>query len=122
MPRTDSKRGRERERQLGVAALKRTFNLAVRDGRLNPTLEEDNALQVSSTMIRFLPCGPTYHEYLRDPMTFLQHSGWRLGEMKPLDSSGATVDLAGEVVHPRPEISKNKSGRVVPLSGKFWKL
>ena len=32
------------------------------------------------------------------------------------------VDLAGRVVHLRPEISKNKDGRLLPLSGELLEI
>ena len=62
----------------------------------------------------------TLSEYLRDPIAFLYLSGWRLGEMKALE--WRDVDLAGKVVHLRPEISKNKDGRLLPLSGELLEI
>ena len=108
-----------------LAALKRMFNLAVQEGRLKtvpyiPTLEEDNARQGFIDHDAFLALRANLPEYLRDPMTFLYLSGWRLGEMKALE--WRDVELAGKVVHLRPEISKNKSGRVLPLSGELLEI
>jgi integrase len=59
-------------------------------------------------------------EYLQDPIAFLYLSGWRLGEMKTLE--WRDVNLAGEVVHLRLEISKNKDGRLLPLSGELLEI
>jgi integrase len=103
-----------------LAALKRMFSLAVQDGRLSttpyiPTLHEDNARQGFIDHGAFIALRDHLPEYLRDPVTFLYLSGWRLGEMKALE--WRDVDLAGKVVRLRPEISKNKDGRVLPLSG-----
>ena len=67
-----------------LAALKRMFSLAVEDGRLShgpyiPTLEEDNARQGFVDHAAFVSLRANLSEYLRDPITFLYLSGWRLG-------------------------------------------
>jgi integrase len=108
-----------------LAALKRMFSLAVEDGRLShspyiPTLEEDNARQGFLDHAAFVSLRTNLAEYLRDPIAFLYLSGWRLGEMKTLE--WRDVDLAGKVVHLRPEISKNKDGRLLPLSGELLEI
>ncbi len=108
-----------------LAALKRMFSLAVEDGRLShspyiPTLEEDNARQGFVDHGAFVSLRAHLAEYLRDPIGFLYFSGWRLGEMKALE--WRDVDLAGRVVHLRPEISKNKDGRLLPLSGELLEI
>jgi len=108
-----------------LAALKRMFSLAVEDGRLShspyiPTLEEDNARQGFVDHGAFVSLRANLSEYLRDPITFLYLSGWRLGEMKALE--WRDVDLAGNVVHLRAEISKNKDGRLLPLSGELLEI
>lgn len=108
-----------------LAALKRMFSLAVEDGRLNhipyiPTLEEDNARQGFVDHAAFLTLRAKLAEYLQDPIAFLYLSGWRLGEMKALE--WRDVDLAGKVVHLRAEISKNKDGRLLPLSGELLEI
>ena len=59
-------------------------------------------------------------EYLKDPVTFLYFSGSRLSEMKALE--WRDVDLAGKVVRLRPEISKNKDGRLLPLKGELLQV
>ncbi len=103
-----------------MAALKRMFTLAVQDGRVStmpyiPTLEEDNARQGFIDHGAFISLRDNLPEYLRDPVTSLYLSAWRLGEVKAL--GWRDVDLAGRVVRLRPEISKNKDGRMLPLSG-----
>lgn len=108
-----------------LAALKRMFRLAVQDGRLStmpyiPTLDEDNARQGFIDHGAFIALRDNLPEYLRDPITFLYLSGWRLGEMKALE--WRDVDLAGKVVRLRPEISKNKDGRLLPLSGELLEI
>jgi integrase len=108
-----------------LAALKRMFSLAVEDGRLShspyiPTLEEDNARQGFVDHSAFVSLRASLAEYLRDPIAFLYLSGWRLGEMKALE--WRDVDIAGRVVHLRPEISKNKEGRLLPLFGELLEI
>jgi integrase len=108
-----------------LAALKRMFSLAVEDGRLShspyiPTLEEGNARQGFLDHGAFVSLRANLSEYLRDPITFLYLSGWRLGEMKALE--WRDVDLAGKIVRLRPEISKNKDGRLLPLSGDLLEI
>jgi integrase len=108
-----------------LAALKRMFSLAVEDSRLShspyiPTLDEDNARQGFVDHAAFVSLRVNLSEYLRDPITFLYLSGWRLGEMKALE--WRDVDLAGKIVRLRPEISKNKEGRLLPLSGELLEI
>jgi integrase len=59
-------------------------------------------------------------EHLKDPITFLYLSGWRVSEMRALE--WRDVDLAGRVVRLRPEISKNKKGRLLPLQGDLLEI
>ena len=108
-----------------MAALKRMFTLAVQDGRVStmpyiPTLEEDNARQGFIDHGAFISLRDNLPEYLRDPVTSLYLSAWRLGEVKAL--GWRVVDLAGRVVRLRPEISKNKDGRMLPLSGELLEI
>ena len=108
-----------------LAGLKRMFSLAVQDARLSttpyiPTLEEDNARQGFIDHGAFISLRDNLPEYLRDPITFLYLSGWRLGEMKALE--WRDTDLVGKVVHLRPEISKNKDGRLLPLFGELSEI
>src|SRR5262249_38790188 len=107
------------------SALKRMFKLAVESGRLRvaphvPILEETNARQGFVDHSVFLTVREHLPTYLKDPTTFLYLSGWRLGEMRELE--WRDVDLAGKVVRLRPEISKNKDGRLLPLSGELLEI
>jgi integrase len=108
-----------------LAALKRMSALAVQDGRVStvpyiPTLEEDNARQGFIDHSAFMELRENLPEYLRDAITFLYLSGWRLGEMKALE--WRDVDLGGRIGRLRPEVSKNKDGRVLPLSGELLEI
>ncbi len=84
-----------------LSALKRMFKLAVESGRWRfgphiPMLEENNARQGFVDHGVFLALRDRLPDYLKDPITFLYLSGWRLGEMKALE--WRDVDLAGKVV------------------------
>lgn len=108
-----------------LAALKRMFTLAIQAGKLSskphiPMLEENNARQGFVDHGGFLALRVALPEYLKDPITFLYLSGWRVGEMKALE--WRDVDGAGRVVRLRPELSKSKDGRVLPLNGELLEI
>ena len=105
-----------------LATLKRMFTLAVQAGRLStrpyiPMLEEHNARQGFLDHAGFQGLRAALPGYLQDPVAFLYFSGWRVSEMRGLE--WRDVDLAGRVVRLRPELSKNKDGRVLPLNGEL---
>ena len=108
-----------------LAALKRSFKLAVAAERLSRAphiqmLEEHNARQGFLEHGEFVALREALPERLRDPIVFLYLSGWRVSEMKTLE--WRDVDLAGNVVRLAPEKSKNKDGRILPLSGELAQL
>ena len=108
-----------------LAALKRMFSLAMQAEKLSskpyiPSLEESNARQGFLDHGSFLALREALSDYLKDPVTFLYLSGWRVNEMRVLE--WRDVDLAGGVVRLRPEISKNKNGRVLPLKGELLEI
>jgi site-specific recombinase XerD len=95
-----------------LSALKWMFKLAIESGRSRfgphiPMLEENNARQGFVDHGVFLALRDRLPDYLKDPITFLYLSGWRLGEMKALE--WRDVDIAGKVVRLRPEVSKNRT-------------
>lgn len=105
-----------------LSALKRMFTLAIQGGKLSskpyiPMLEENNARQGFLDHACFLGLREALPAYLKDPVTFLYHSGWRVSEMRALE--WRDVELQGKVVRLRPEISKNKDGRLLPLEGEL---
>lgn len=105
-----------------LAALRRMFSLFVQAGRLStrphmPMLEENNARQGFLDHGSFLALRDALPEGLKDPVAFLYFSGWRVSEMRGLE--WRDVDRAGGVIRLRPELSKNKTGRVLPLSGEL---
>lgn len=105
-----------------LAALKRAFKIAVDAERLSRAphiamLEEHNARQGFLEHAEYIALLDALPERLRDPVAFLYLSGWRVSEMEALE--WRDVDLPGNVVRLRPELNKNKDGRVLPLSGEL---
>jgi integrase len=108
-----------------LSALKRMLRLMQQAGRLSvvpyiPMLEEHNARQGFVEPADFRALHAALIEYLRDPALFLYSSGWRLGEMRALE--WRDVDLPGKAIHLRPEHSKSKRGRVLPLRGELLEI
>jgi integrase len=108
-----------------LAALKRAFTLATRAGKLSsaphiPLLEENNSRRGFLDHGSFLALRDSLPKHLKDPVTFLYLSGWRVSEMRTLE--WRDVDLTGREVRLRPEVSKNKDGRVLPLRGELLEI
>jgi integrase len=108
-----------------LAALKRMLTLAVQAGRLStrpyiPMLEENNARQGFIDHAAFLALREALPGWLKDPVGFLYFAGWRVSEMRGLE--WRDVDLPGRVIRLRPELSKNKTGRVLPLADELLEL
>jgi integrase len=61
------------------------------------------------TIVSFLP------PYLKDVVRFAYHTGWRKSEILAL----AWRDVHGDVIRLRPEIAKNKDGRMIMLVGEL---
>jgi integrase len=100
-------------------------NLYVQAGKLTtkpyiPMLEENNARQGFLAHGDFMKLKAKLPAYLQDPIAFLYCSGWRVSEMKALE--WRDVDMAGKIVRLRPELSKNKKGRVLPLRGELLEI
>jgi integrase len=108
-----------------LSALKRMFSPQVQAGNLAakpyiPMLEENTARQGFLDHADFTKLRGKLPEYLQDPVSFLYHSGRTVSEMKSLE--WRDVDMAGRVVRLRPELSKNKTGRVLPLRGELTEI
>jgi integrase len=100
-----------------LAALKRAFNLALRAEKLSRVphitfLEENNARQGFIEKAEFLQLREQLPQYLKDPISFLYRTGWRVSEMRSLE--WRDVDLTAQVVRLRAENSKNNQPREVP--------
>jgi integrase len=83
-------------------------------------LEENNARQGFLDHAGFMALKENLPAYLQDPVYFLYLSGWRVSEMKSLEWRDG--DMAGKVVRLRPEVSKNKDGRILPLTGDLLEI
>ena len=68
----------------------------------------------------FLSVCEALPDYVKDPVAFLYHSGGRISEMRALE--WRDVDLPGKVIRLRPELSKNKDERLLPLNGELLAL
>ena len=93
-----------------LAALKRAFTLATRAGKLGsapyiPLLEENNSRRGFLDHGGFLALRDGLPAHLKDPVTFLYLSGWRVSEMRTLE--WRDVDLSGREALP----SSRKSAR-----------
>src|SRR5688572_4880127 len=82
-----------------------------------PKITLDNARQGFVSHPDFLALQEKLPSHIKDPAAFLYFSGWRVSEMrkiqwKHLDPSGKSLRLP-------PELSKNKKGRLLPLTGEL---
>jgi integrase len=110
--------------KLELAAFSRAFTLAIEAKKLSadarptfPKIALDNARQGFCPHPDFLALQGKLPRHLKDPVGFLYYSGWRVREMrkiqwKHLDPSGKSLRLP-------PELSKNKKGRLLPLTGEL---
>ena len=85
-----------------------------------PMLEENSPRQGFVEHGEFLGLREALPEHLRDPITFLYLSGWRVGEMKSLEWADVNGDRT--MVRLSPEKSKNKEGRALPLTGELAEI
>jgi integrase len=83
-------------------------------------LREDNVRQGFLDNAQFQSLRDALPVELRDPVTFLYLSGWRSGEMKTLE--WRDVDLHNQMISLRPENSKNRQGRKLPLTGELLEV
>jgi integrase len=108
-----------------LSALKRMFHLMIQDTLLEtapyvPMLEENNTRQGTiepgdfERVCQFLP------DYLRPAAEFAYLCGWRKGEVRSLE--WRDINLAVPEIRLRPENSKNKTARVIPLTGRLLEI
>jgi integrase len=102
-----------------LAALSRGFSLAIQAGRLTarphiPRLREAQPRQGFMEFNEYLAIRDQLPADYQDALDFGYHSGWRRGEIFQLE--WRDVDRAAGVIRLRPELSKNRDGRVLVLS------
>jgi integrase len=102
-----------------LAALSRMFTLAIQAGRLStrphiPRLQEGRPRQGFMEHPEYLAIRAHLPPAYQDVLDFGYHSGWRRGEIVRL--AWQDVDRAAGVIRLRPELSKNKDGRLLVLS------
>jgi hypothetical protein len=100
-----------------LSALKRSFHLAIQAGRLAHAphialLEEHNARQGFLEPAAFTALREQLPPHLRDAISFLYLTGWRVSEMRSLE--WRDVDFAGSLIRLRAENSKNKRAAKSP--------
>lgn len=103
-----------------AAALKRAFALAREAGLLASApviklLPEYNARQGFIDHAQFTALHEALPEHLRGPIAFLYLSAWRREEVFGLQWR----DVEANAIRLRPEASKSKKGRVLPLRGEL---
>ena len=101
-----------------LAALSRMFSLAIQAGRLStrphiPKLQEAQPRQGFLEHWEYLALRENLPSNYRDVLDFGYFCGWRRGEILSLE--WRDVDMQAGVIRLRPELSKNKEGRVLPL-------
>ncbi len=102
-----------------LAALGRMFSLSVQAGQLSvrpyiPRLPEAHPRQGFLEYSEYLAIRAHLPSAYQDVLDFGFHSGWRRGEILRLEWKD--VDRGAGVIRLRPELSKNKDGRVLALS------
>lgn len=108
-----------------LSALKRMFSLAKRGedivyGPYIPMLEENNVRQGFVNHGDFLRLVDGLPEYLKDFVRFLYLTGLRVGAARGLEHRH--VDLENQVIHLPSDLSKNKHGQTIPLTGELLEL
>jgi integrase len=103
-----------------LAALKRAFKLAAEARRVTlipviKMLAENNAREGFIEQGQFLALREALPADLRDPVSFLWLTGWRVGEMRSLGWQSVYADT----IRLRAADSKNKHGREIPLTGEL---
>ena len=102
-----------------VAILRRAFRLAYEAGTVLhrpsiPMLKESNTRTGFFERADFEAVRAEMPEHLRPFVTFLYFTGWRTGEVMPLQ--WAQVDRGAEVVRLEPGSTKNGKGRELPYA------
>ena len=110
--------------KLELAALSKAFNVAISAKKLSvharpafPKILLNNARQGFVSHPEFLALQGKLPAHLTDPVGFLYYSGWRVSEMRKIEWKH--LDPSGKSLRLPPELSKNKKGRLLPLTGEL---
>lgn len=108
-----------------LAALKRAFSLAIESGKLTfkptiPMLREDNVRRGFFEREQFEAVRSRLPEVVRDIVTFLYVTGWRIGEV--LNLQWRQIDFAAGWVRLDVGTTKNDEGRVFPFTVELREL
>jgi integrase len=108
-----------------LAALRRMFSLLIEDELLEsmphfPMLPEADPRQGTIEPADFARVVSLLPEYLRLPAEFAYISAWRKGEVRTLE--WRDVNLSAREIRLRPANSKNKTARVIPLTGRLLEI
>lgn len=107
-----------------LAVLKRAFRLAEQSGAVLhrphiPMLKENNVRQGFFERQDFEDVRAALPDYMQGPITLMYWTGWRRGDVLPLEWS--QVDREGESIRLEPGTTKNDEGRTLPY-GKLPEL
>ncbi len=108
-----------------VAKLGRMLSLAVASGKLSrkPKFQMLDGEKVRQGFLEhgdFLALLSNLPDHLKPLVEFLYYSGWRKGEALKLEWKDVAVE--SRTVRLRIENSKNKEGRILPLTGRLWDI
>jgi integrase len=103
-----------------LCALKRAFHLAAKHKRVavRPEIDlltENNAREGFIEQAAFLALREALPDDLKDPVTFLWLTAWRVGEMRSL----CWQNVYADAIRLSAKNSKNKKGRELPLMGEL---
>jgi len=103
-----------------LSAIKRIFNLGIKNGRIfrKPNiemLEEDNVRVGFFEWSEFEGVLDKLPDYLRAPMTFAYHTGWRV-RSEVLKMKWRNIDLEKGTIRLDVGSTKNKGGRVIYMT------
>jgi len=112
-----------------LQVIRRMFTLAIQAGKLTPAHRPHVArLAVENAREGFLEPAPfatlraALPAWLADAAAFAYLTGWRKGEIATLTWADVTLRVDGGTIRLRAAYSKNKKGRLVPLTGEILAL
>jgi integrase len=112
-----------------LQVIRRMFTLAIQAGKLTPAhrphiarLAVENAREGFLEPAPFVTLRAALPEWLADAAAFAYLTGWRKGEIATLTWADVTLRADDGTIRLRAAHSKNKKGRLVPLTGELLAL